>query len=108
MEPNNVENILDVKNNLGDCPNNIENGEYVTNNLGDCPSNIENGMDVKNILCDDWKPKLGMSFNSEQAAYDFNNENGGRIGFSIRKCYANKSKIGDVTSRLFVCNKEGF
>ena len=71
MEPNNVENILDDENNLGD-----------------------------------WKPELGMSFDSEQAAYDFYNAYGGRIGFSVRKGYVSKNKTGDVISRLFVCNKE--
>ncbi|XP_057495638.1 protein FAR1-RELATED SEQUENCE 5-like [Actinidia eriantha] len=89
-EPNNAENILDVGNNLGNCPNNIENGVDVENDLGD------------------WKPGLGMSFDFEQAAYDFYNAYGGRIGFSVRKGYVNKNKHGDVTSRLFVCNKEGF
>ena len=59
----------DVENNLGDCANKIENGVDVENDLVDCPSNVENGLDVKNILCDcDWKPKLGMSFNSKQVA----------------------------------------
>ena len=109
MEPNNVENVLDVKNNLGDGPNNIENGVDVENDFGDCPNNVENGLDVKNILCDcDWKPKLGMSFNSKQAAYNFYNAYRGRFGFSVRKGYVNKSKTSDVTLRLFVCNKEGF
>ena len=48
-----------------------------------------------------------MPFDSEQAAYDFYNSYGGRIDFSVRKCYVNKSKTGDVISKLFVCNKEG-
>ena len=26
----------------------------------------------------------------------------------LRKCYVYKNKSGDVISRLFVCNKEGF
>ena len=67
IEPNNVESILDVGNNLGDCPN-----------------KIENGVDVE-IKFGDWKPGLGMSFNSEQAAYNFYNTYGGRIIFSVRK-----------------------
>ncbi|CAL5354634.1 unnamed protein product [Camellia sinensis] len=37
----------------------------------------------------DWKPKLGMIFDSEQCAYEFYNTYGGRMG-------------------LLVCNKEGF
>ena len=71
------------------------------------PNNAKNILDVENDL-GDWKPRPGMSFDSEQAAYDFYNAYGGRMGFSVRKGYVNKNKIGDVTSRLFVCNKEGF
>ena len=100
MEPNNVENVLDVKNNLGDGPKNIENGVDVENDFGDCPNNVENGLDVKNILCDcDWKPKLWHVF------YNVYEK---RISFIVRKYYVNKNKIGDLTSRLFICNKEGF
>ena len=55
-----------------------------------------------------WKPKLGMEFDSEQAAYDFYNEYGGRIGFSIRKEACAKDKCSILTSRTFVCCKEGF
>ncbi|XP_028070547.1 protein FAR1-RELATED SEQUENCE 5-like [Camellia sinensis] len=40
-------------------------------------------------------------------SYDFYNSYGGRVGFSIRKEYAHKSKIGEITSRTFVCSKEG-
>ncbi|GMP63518.1 hypothetical protein CsSME_00025168 [Camellia sinensis var. sinensis] len=55
-----------------------------------------------------WKPKLGMSFDSEQAAYDFYNTYGGKVGFSIRKAYAHKNKYTkEITSRTFVCYKEG-
>ncbi|XP_028113434.1 protein FAR1-RELATED SEQUENCE 5-like [Camellia sinensis] len=55
-----------------------------------------------------WKPKLGMPFDSEQAAYDFYNTYGGKVGFSIRKAYAHKNKqTKETTSRTFVCYKEG-
>ncbi|XP_059663744.1 protein FAR1-RELATED SEQUENCE 5-like [Cornus florida] len=48
------------------------------------------------------------SFDSKEAAYDFYNEYGGRVGFSIRREYKNNSqKDGKVTSRNFVCCKEG-
>ncbi|XP_059658602.1 protein FAR1-RELATED SEQUENCE 7-like [Cornus florida] len=47
-----------------------------------------------------------MEFDSEEKAYDFYNTYGGRIGFSIRKEYGNKVN-GRITSRAFVCNKEG-
>ena len=106
MKPNNFENGVDVKTTWVIVPTTLKNGVDVKNYLGDYPNNVENGLDVKNILGDcDWKPKLGMLFNSEQAAYDFYNAYGGRIGFSVRKGCVNKSKTGDATSRLFVCNK---
>ncbi|KAI7978952.1 Protein FAR1-RELATED SEQUENCE 5, partial [Camellia lanceoleosa] len=55
----------------------------------------------------DWKPKVHMTFDTEQEAYNFYNAYGGRMGFSIRRGYVNKNKEGQITSRLFVCNKEG-
>ncbi|CAL5384853.1 unnamed protein product [Camellia sinensis] len=56
----------------------------------------------------DWKPRVRMTFDTEQEVYDFYNSYGGRLGFSIRRGYVNKSKEGQITSRQFVCNKEGF
>ncbi|XP_028068135.1 protein FAR1-RELATED SEQUENCE 5-like [Camellia sinensis] len=53
------------------------------------------------------KSILGMEFDSEQLAYEFYNSYEGRVGFSIRKEYAHKSKTGEITSRTFVCSKEG-
>ncbi|KAG6708290.1 hypothetical protein I3842_06G073800, partial [Carya illinoinensis] len=53
-------------------------------------------------------PKLGLEFDSEQEAYDFYNEYGRNYGFSIRREWYNKRKVdGLVTSRKFVCCKEG-
>jgi len=57
----------------------------------------------------DYTPKLGIEFGFEQEAYDFYNEYGRNYGFSIRKDWGNKRKVdGVVTSRKFVCCKEGF
>ncbi|XP_028066897.1 protein FAR1-RELATED SEQUENCE 5-like [Camellia sinensis] len=66
-------------------------------------------MEENNIVDDcGWKPKVGMPFDSKQAAYDFYNTYGGNVGFSIRKAYANKNKhTKEITSRTFVCYKEG-
>ncbi|XP_028076355.1 protein FAR1-RELATED SEQUENCE 5-like [Camellia sinensis] len=66
-------------------------------------------MEESNIVDDcGWKPKVGMPFDSEQAAYNFYNTYGGKLGFSIRKAYANKNKhTKEITSRTFVCYKEG-
>lgn len=54
-------------------------------------------------------PKLGMGFDSEDQAYEFYNAYAGRVGFSVRKDYVNKSKVdGAVASRRFTCFREGF
>ena len=53
-------------------------------------------------------PFKGMEFEADESAYDFYNEYGRKTGFSIRKEYVNKcKKTGVVTSRRFVCAKEG-
>lgn len=57
----------------------------------------------------DGVPKLGMGFDSEEHAYEFYNEYAGRVGFSVRKDYVNRSKVdGAVASRRFTCFREGF
>ncbi|XP_028051864.1 uncharacterized protein LOC114256412 [Camellia sinensis] len=65
-------------------------------------------MEENNIVDDcGWKPKVGMPFDFEQAAYDFYNTYGGNVGFSSRKAYANRNKhTKEITSRTFVCYKE--
>ncbi|XP_043714414.1 protein FAR1-RELATED SEQUENCE 5-like [Telopea speciosissima] len=62
------------------------------------------GLDVEN------QPQIGMKFNSENEAYDFYNSYGGRMGFSVRREYAHKSKKDKtiITSRRFVCSKQGY
>ncbi|KAL7228581.1 hypothetical protein ACSBR2_007317 [Camellia fascicularis] len=56
-----------------------------------------------------WKPKQGMTFDSEQCAYDFYNTYGRRMGFSIRRDYSRKNKFtNQLICRLLVCNKKGF
>lgn len=57
----------------------------------------------------DGVPKLGMGFDSENHAYEFYNAYAGRVGFSIRKDYVNRSKIdGAVASRRYTCFREGY
>ncbi|KAK4392918.1 protein FAR1-RELATED SEQUENCE 5 [Sesamum angolense] len=57
----------------------------------------------------DGVPKLGMGFESEDHAYEFYNAYAGRIGFSVRKDYVNRSKIdGAVASRRYTCFREGY
>ncbi|XP_028102314.1 protein FAR1-RELATED SEQUENCE 5-like [Camellia sinensis] len=59
-------------------------------------------------LAKDKSQYLGMEFPSEEVAYEFYNEFGRIVGFSIRRNYCNKSKKdGVMTSRKFVCCNEG-
>ncbi|KAL0377353.1 UNVERIFIED_CONTAM: protein WVD2-like 7 [Sesamum radiatum] len=57
----------------------------------------------------DGVPKLGMGFESEDHAYEFYNAYAGRVGFSVRKDYVNRSKVdGAVASRRYTCFREGY
>ncbi|XP_073129949.1 protein FAR1-RELATED SEQUENCE 5-like [Henckelia pumila] len=56
----------------------------------------------------EFKPKIGMIFNSLDEAWKFWIEYGGKIGFGVRKHYFNKNKnTGVITSAKYVCCKEG-
>ena len=56
----------------------------------------------------EFTPFKGMEFEADEIAYDFYNEYGRKASFSIRKEYVNKCKKTEVvTSRRFVCTKEG-
>ncbi|XP_059664277.1 protein FAR1-RELATED SEQUENCE 5-like [Cornus florida] len=64
---------------------------------------------VVNPIEIEFTPKLNMQFDTEDEAYNFYNAYGGKVGFSIRKNYANKSrKTGNITTSKFVCSKQGF
>ncbi|XP_043717710.1 protein FAR1-RELATED SEQUENCE 5-like [Telopea speciosissima] len=65
-------------------------------------------MDNPMAIPDETKPQIGMHFNSESEAYEFYNSYGGRLGFSVRRKYGNKSKKDKttITSRRFACNKQ--
>ncbi|XP_043725595.1 protein FAR1-RELATED SEQUENCE 5-like [Telopea speciosissima] len=66
-------------------------------------------MDNPMATPDENKPQIVMHFNSESEAYEFYNSYRGRLGFSVRKEFANKSKKDKttITSRRFACNKHG-
>jgi zinc finger SWIM domain-containing protein 3 len=69
----------------------------------------ETNKNIDQNVVTDYMPKVGIEFGSEQEAYDFYNEYGRAYGFSIRKDWCNKRKVdGVVTSRQFVCCKQGF
>ncbi|WCJ21347.1 FAR1-related sequence 7 [Euphorbia peplus] len=59
---------------------------------------------------ENWIPHVGMEFDSVNHAWNFWLEYGGKMGFNVRKAYANKSKKNKevITSRRFLCSKEGF
>lgn len=86
---------------------NVESSEM--EKMGDCKSNQYKTCSQFDLdMVEFHTPKEGMEFDSEQAAFDFYKEYARRVGFGIRKRYANKSqKTGELTSRKFCCVKEG-
>ncbi|XP_047071933.1 uncharacterized protein LOC124680965 [Lolium rigidum] len=53
-------------------------------------------------------PQVGMVFKDREEAWLFWLAYGGRVGFDVRKRYANKSPMdGKITSCRYVCSKEG-
>ncbi|GMP68599.1 hypothetical protein CsSME_00028160 [Camellia sinensis var. sinensis] len=69
---------------------------------------LEGYIEEMRKLAKDKSPYLGMEFPSKEATYEFYNEFGRIVGFRIRRDYCNKSKKdGVMTSRKFVCCKEG-
>ncbi|KAK3144793.1 hypothetical protein QOZ80_4AG0317940 [Eleusine coracana subsp. coracana] len=58
---------------------------------------------------EDYTPRMGMEFESEQEAYEFYRYYGWMVGFNVRKEYGNRSKkTGEITSRRFSCSREGY
>jgi zinc finger SWIM domain-containing protein 3 len=56
----------------------------------------------------DWTPQVGMEFNTLEDAWKNWENYGKQMGFGVRKKFINKSKRdGKVTTRGFVCFKEG-
>ncbi|XP_020249359.1 protein FAR1-RELATED SEQUENCE 5-like [Asparagus officinalis] len=68
---------------------------------------VEESNDSLERSKEDLKPKFFMEFDSEIAAYDFYNEYARNEGFSIRREAYAADKQGVLTSRTFVCCKEG-
>ncbi|XP_059658466.1 protein FAR1-RELATED SEQUENCE 5-like [Cornus florida] len=69
-------------------------------------------INIEETVCEipevEWIPCVDMQFDSEEVAYDFYNEYGGRVGFIIWREYKNNSRKDEkVTSRNFVFSKEG-
>ncbi|XP_024634403.1 protein FAR1-RELATED SEQUENCE 5-like [Medicago truncatula] len=56
---------------------------------------------------EDWKPRLGMEFDTREEAEQFYLAYGLREGFGVRVRFTNRKKDGSVSSCRFVCCKEG-
>nr|XP_034599464.1 protein FAR1-RELATED SEQUENCE 5-like isoform X1 [Setaria viridis]TKW39607.1 hypothetical protein SEVIR_1G190800v2 [Setaria viridis]TKW39608.1 hypothetical protein SEVIR_1G190800v2 [Setaria viridis] len=57
----------------------------------------------------DYTPRLGREFDSELEAYEFYLNYAWKVGFTVRREYANKSrKNGEISSSKYVCSREGF
>jgi len=55
---------------------------------------------------DDWKPRLGMEFDTREEAEQFYLAYALREGFGVRVRFTNRKKDGSVSSCRFVCCKE--
>ncbi|XP_057417602.1 protein FAR1-RELATED SEQUENCE 5-like isoform X2 [Lotus japonicus] len=56
---------------------------------------------------DEWKPQVGLLFNTLEEAWKLWNGYGGKNGFNVRKQYFNKNKDGMILTTRYVCSKEG-
>ncbi|XP_057447547.1 uncharacterized protein LOC130739302 [Lotus japonicus] len=56
---------------------------------------------------DEWKPQVGLLFNTLEETWKLWNGYGGKIGFNVRKQYFNKNKDGMILTIRYVCSKEG-
>ncbi|KAG8081971.1 hypothetical protein GUJ93_ZPchr0014g47035 [Zizania palustris] len=58
---------------------------------------------------EEYTPRMGLEFETEHEAYEFYRYYGWKVGFNVRKEYANKNKkTGEITSRKFACSREGY
>ena len=53
-------------------------------------------------------PEVGMSFESEKAAYNMYNTYAGKVGFSIRKSDIKKREDGTISDKHIVCSSQGY
>ncbi|XP_010265220.1 PREDICTED: protein FAR1-RELATED SEQUENCE 5-like isoform X2 [Nelumbo nucifera] len=77
-------------------------------------SELESEKECENLECLDESnsqlksPEINMEFKSEENAFDFYQNYALKKGFTIRKDWKNKNKLGVVTSRRFFCSKQGY
>ena len=52
-------------------------------------------------------PKVGMTFQSEEEAYEMYNTYAGKVGFSIRKSKTKRRQDGSLCQKYIVCSSQG-
>ena len=52
-------------------------------------------------------PKVGMTFQSEEEAYEMYNTYAGKVGFSIRKSWTKHRKDDSIYQKHIVCSNQG-
>jgi len=52
-------------------------------------------------------PEVGMTFQSEEKAYEMYNTYAGKIGFSVRKSRTKHRKDGSLSQKYMVCSSQG-
>ncbi|CAL5057845.1 unnamed protein product [Urochloa decumbens] len=77
------------------------------------PAPAEAGRSIESLRdqeeAGDYTPWLGREFGSELEAYEFYLNYARKVGFTVRREYANKNKkSGTISSSKYVCSREGF
>ena len=52
-------------------------------------------------------PVVGMTFESEEKAYDMYNTYAGKVGFSVRKSKMKRRQDGSISQKYIVCSSQG-
>jgi hypothetical protein len=52
-------------------------------------------------------PKVGITFESEEEAYEMYNSYAGKVGFSIRKSKSKHRRDGSLCTKFIVCSNQG-
>ena len=79
-----------------------------------CPEGDKENEDIyanimQNFDCQGKISVWDMEFDSEEHAHQWYNEHAKEVGFSIRKQWKNEDRFsGVISSRRFVCYKEGY
>ncbi|KAI3907782.1 hypothetical protein MKW98_008459 [Papaver atlanticum] len=61
----------------------------------------------ENVNITDGVPKIGMEFDSEQQAYDYNNRYARSVGFSISRSSSTHRKDKTISRRVLQCSNAG-